>query len=104
MPFQMTVLYHPPADREAFDRYYDATHVPIAAKIPGLRSYTVSRSQPGPDGNPPTYHLVAVLMFDDEQAMGAGMSSAEGQAALADLPNFAGAGVTLLSGPATSVI
>jgi uncharacterized protein (TIGR02118 family) len=104
VPFQMTVLYNPPADPEAFDRYYDGTHAPLAAKIPGLRSYTVSRPKPDQDGNPPGYHLVAVLVFDDEEAMGAGVGSAEGQATMADLPNFAGAGATMLGGPATSVV
>ena len=49
MSFQVTVLYHQPDDRAAFDRYYEETHIPLATKIPGLRSYTVSR--PGPDKN-----------------------------------------------------
>ncbi len=35
-------MYKRPADPAAFDRYYYATHVPIAKKIPGLRHYEVT--------------------------------------------------------------
>ncbi len=101
--FQLTVLYHHPEDPAAFDKHYDEVHVPIANKIPGVQRYTVSRPAPDPEGNKPAYHLVAVLDFEDEAAFGAGMGSAEGQAAVADLPNFAGAGVTMLTGPAAAV-
>lgn len=101
--YQLTALYDHPADPAAFDRHYDEVHAPLAAKVPGLRRYTVSR--PGPDaaGNRPAYHLVAVLDFDDEASFGAGMGSAEGQAAVADLENFAQAGAILLTGAATTI-
>ena len=35
-------MYRRPADPAAFDRYYYATHVPIAKKVPGLRHYEVT--------------------------------------------------------------
>ena len=47
MTYQLTALYHHPEDVEAFDRHYDGTHVPLVTKLPGLRTYSVSR--PGPD-------------------------------------------------------
>jgi uncharacterized protein (TIGR02118 family) len=99
--YQVTVLYHHPTDPAAFDSHYAQTHAPLAAKIPGLRRYTYSKPAAGPDGAQPAFHLVAVLDFDDEAAMGAGMGSPEGQAAAADLPNFASGGATMLTGPAT---
>ncbi len=101
--FQLTALYNHPEDAASFDRHYDGVHAPLAAKIPGVRRYTVSRPGPDAEGNKPSYHLVAVLEFDDEAAFGAGMGGPEGQAALADLPNFAGAGVTILTGPSATV-
>jgi uncharacterized protein (TIGR02118 family) len=101
--YQLTALYNHPEDAAAFDKHYDEVHAPIANKIPGLQRYTVSRPGPDADGNPPAYHLVAVLDFEDEAAFGAGMGGPQGQAAVADLPNFAGAGVTLLTGPASTV-
>ncbi len=99
--YQVTVLYNHPTDPAEFDNHYERTHAPLAAKIPGLRRYTYSKPTTGPDGTQPAFYLVAVLDFDDEAAMGAGMSSPEGQAAAADLPNFASGGATLLTGPAT---
>jgi uncharacterized protein (TIGR02118 family) len=104
MAYQLTVLYHHPDDAEAFDRYYDEKHVPLASKLPGLRSYTASRPQPGPDGARPAYHLVAVLTWDSAEAHQEAVGSPEGQAALADVAKFATGGVEILSGPVTVVV
>lgn len=97
--FQLTALYNHPEDPAAFDKHYTEVHAVIAKKIPGLLRYTISHPGPDPEGNKPPYYLVAVLDFPDEATFGAGMSGEHGQAAVADLPNFAGAGVTLLTGP-----
>ena len=92
---QVLVLYNTPADPTAFDSYYNQTHIPLAQKIPGLRSYTLSN---GPvqalAGSAP--YLVAILNFDSMADVNAALASAEGQAAAADLPNFASGGATLL--------
>lgn len=99
--FQLTAFYNHPADATAFDKHYDEVHAPIAKKLPGLARYSISRPGPDADGNQPPYHLVAVLEFADEAAFAAGMGGPEGEAALADLPNFAGAGITIMTGPGT---
>jgi uncharacterized protein (TIGR02118 family) len=101
---QLTALYDHPDDPGAFDRHYDGVHAPLAAKMPGLRRFTVTRPGPDAHGNKPAYHLVAILEFDDEAALGAAMGSPEGQAAVADLANFAGAGVIMLSGSSENLI
>ena len=92
---QVLVLYNTPADPPAFDRYYHQTHIPLARKIPGLRSLSINN---GPvqaiGGSAP--HLIAILNFDSMADVNAALSSPEGQAAAADLPNFASAGATLL--------
>lgn len=97
--YQLTALYNHPEDPAAFDKHYTEVHAEIAKKIPGLLRYTISHPGADPEGNKPPYYLVAVLDFADEASFGAGMSGEHGQAAVADLPNFAGAGVTLLTGP-----
>ncbi|MFC4120746.1 EthD family reductase [Nonomuraea zeae] len=104
MAFQLIVLYHHPESVAAFDKHYDETHAPIAATLPGVRAYTVLRPAAGPSGEQPAYHLVAVLTFDDQEAFNAAMGSEAGAAAVADLANFAGAGVTMLTGPAGQVV
>ena len=92
---QLLVLYNTPADPAAFDRYYEETHIPLAQKIPGVRSLTINN---GPvqalAGTAP--YLVAALHFDSLAHVSAALSSPEGQAAAADLLNFASGGVTLL--------
>lgn len=92
---QLLVLYNATADPAAFDRYYLQTHVPLAQKIPGLRSFVISN---GPvqalAGTAP--HLIAILNFDSLADLNAALASPEGRAAGADLANFASAGATLL--------
>ncbi|WP_219460775.1 EthD family reductase [Nonomuraea rhizosphaerae] len=104
MAYQLIVLYNPPESVTAFDKHYDETHAPLAAELPGLRAYTATRPGPSADGGSAPYHLVAILTWDDEAAFNAAMASEAGQAAVADLANFAGAGVTVLSGPSESAL
>ena len=92
---QVLVLYNTPTDSAAFNCYYEQTHIPLANKIPGLRSYVISSGPvQAPGGNAP--HLVAVLTFDSMADLNAALASPEGQAAAADLSNFASGGATLL--------
>ena len=92
---KLIAMYKTPADPAAFDRYYDATHVPIAKKVPGLRNYEVSR---GPivtlEGLAP-YHRIATLTFDSIAAIQAALASPEGPATAADRGRFATAGVDI---------
>jgi len=89
-------MYKVPADKAAFDRYYYATHVPIAKKIPGLRHYEVTSGDVMPlQGGASPYHLIAALTFDSVAAVQAALASPEGQATAADLGNFATGGVDL---------
>ena len=92
---QLLVLYNSPADPAAFDRYYHQTHIPLAQKIPGLRSYLISCGRvQALAGTAP--HLIATLNFDSIADLSAALGSPEGQAAAADLSNFANGGATLL--------
>ena len=92
---QVLVLYNTPANPAEFDRYYQQTHIPLAKKIPGLRSYSINN---GPvqalAGTAP--YLIAILTFDSMADANTALASPEGQAAAADLPNFASSGATLL--------
>jgi len=91
----VNVLYNAPDDADAFERYYERTHLPIAAKIPSVESLVLLKGLPGPDGSAPPYYRVAQLFFADADTMGAAMSSAEAQAAVADIPNFATGGYSV---------
>jgi uncharacterized protein (TIGR02118 family) len=89
------VLYGPPEDPEAFERYYAQTHTDLAKAIPGLRRFEAARGVATPDGSDVPYQRIAELTFDDIGALQAGLGSEQGQAAVNDIPNFATGGVTM---------
>ncbi len=92
---KLLVMYHNPPDPAAFDKHYSGTHIPLAKRLPGLRSYKISRGPIASPGGPSAYHLIAELTFDSMVAIQAALGSPEGKAAVADLANFATAGVTI---------
>ena len=59
---------------------------------------------PGADGQRPSYHLIAVLKAELQAALEQGLAGPEGAAAVADLANFAGAGVEMIFGETDVVI
>ena len=94
--FRLLVLYGHPKDPAAFDRYYRETHIPIAKKMKGLKKWTIGKVAGTPDGKPSDYYYVADLYADSREAMEAILATPEGQAAVADVPNYATGGVTFL--------
>lgn len=96
MAANVLALFNQPAEPSAFEQHYADTHIPLAKKIPGLRSLEISAGGVHAlDGSQPFYRI-AVLKFDSMQALQDGLSSPEGQDAANDLPNFASGGVTLV--------
>jgi uncharacterized protein (TIGR02118 family) len=93
---KLTVLYGPPEDPAAFEEHYAGTHRALAEKVPGLRRFEASRVVGTPDGGEPPYHRIAELWFDSAEAMEAAMASDEARAAVADIPNFATGGATVV--------
>lgn len=93
---KLTLLYGHPADSVAFESYYANTHLPLAAKIQGLRRAEFSLVTGTADGSKPAYYRIAELYFDDMNHMKQVMGSAEAKIAVGDLPNFANGGVTTL--------
>jgi uncharacterized protein (TIGR02118 family) len=93
---EVVVLYKTPKDPEAFDKYYAATHIPLAKKMPGLRKYTVSRGPVATPAGPSGIHLIATLTFDDMASVQKAFGSPEGQAAAADVGKFASGGADIM--------
>jgi len=89
------VLYGPPEDRDAFERYYAETHTALAKAIPGLQRFEAAGAVATPDGSAVPYQRIAELTFADMDALQAGLGSDEGQAAIDDIANFATGGVTI---------
>ncbi|MBV9173083.1 MAG: EthD family reductase, partial [Chloroflexi bacterium] len=85
-----------PTNPSAFDQYYASTHVPLAKKIPGLRSFTTSTGSTASREGRAAYYLVAELDFDSVADLQKAFGTPEGEAAGADLANFATGGATTL--------
>ena len=92
---KLTVLYGHPESADAFERYYAETHLPLVDRMQGVAEVSLTRFLAAPDGGAPAYYRMAVLSFADQQQMDCALSSEEGQAAVADLTNFATGGVTV---------
>jgi uncharacterized protein (TIGR02118 family) len=98
---KLLVLYPEPADREAFQDYYVNKHLPLAAKLPGLRG---SRYSFGVAGQQSPYFAVFEADFDSHADLVAAMSSPEGQAVEADVPNYAPQGAVVVDYPVEPLV
>jgi uncharacterized protein (TIGR02118 family) len=92
----VVVMYKTPTDPAAFDRYYAETHIALAKKMPGLRRYQLSDGTVATPVGASGFYLIATLTFDNMAAVQAAFASREGQAAAADVPNFASGGADIL--------
>lgn len=93
---KLLVLYGRPVDPAAFDKYYHEVHIPLAKRMKGLKKWTIGKVQGTPDGSPAPYYYVAELTMESRAAFDELLASAEGQAAVADVPNYATGGATFL--------
>ena len=59
MTYRISVGYRHPADPAAFDEYYRNTHMPIAARIPGLVRLSAGRTD-SLDGTAPELSLIHI--------------------------------------------
>ncbi|MCF8572290.1 EthD family reductase [Gordonia sp. HY002] len=92
--YRVNVLYGEPSDPDHFTEYYRDTHLPIAAKIPGALNPTFAINVTA-DGPAPFWAIFSAD-FASSEAFAAGMGSQEGQAAAADIANYATGGATIV--------
>jgi uncharacterized protein (TIGR02118 family) len=86
---KLIAIHTRPSDPEAYYDYYVNVHLPLVFRLPGLRRYEVSSGPIAKDGATPSdIFLVAILHFDDTASIQNALESPEGQAAVADVPNF----------------
>jgi uncharacterized protein (TIGR02118 family) len=85
----LTVCYKSDIDFDA--DYYLAKHMPLTAEKLGplgLRNAEVRKILGTPMGTPAPYHVITSLYFNDAASLQNALGSAEGQAVVADIPNF----------------
>jgi uncharacterized protein (TIGR02118 family) len=95
---KVTVIYGHPKSSDDFEKYYESTHLPLAAKMKGVDRLELTKFVAGPDGSKPAFYRMAELYFGSQAQMEQVLGSAEGKATVADLDNFATGGVTVLIG------
>lgn len=83
---RLIVLWEQPSEPEPFERHYREVHAPLASKLPGLRSYTLTHEISAVYGTP--YYLVAELAWDTLEELRTAFASPEGQATAADVANL----------------
>ncbi len=93
---KITVLYGAPKDPAAFEKYYLGTHMPMVYKIKGIKRIELAKGLPSPDGKPPAFYRITELWFDSAKRMQTVTSSPAFQKVVADVPNFASGGATVV--------
>ena len=96
---RLLVLYNEPKDPAHFRKYYVETHAPLANKLPGVSNvrYSFDVKSMGPGKAP--YFCIFEADFESEAALMNAFGSKEGQAVVADVPNYATGGVTIAHFP-----
>lgn len=84
---KLLVMYPKPKDPDHFAKHFRETHVPLVAKMPGFRGASFGPAT-GPDGKDGAFFWVFVGTFDSVEAIGKALGSPEGEAAVADIPNY----------------
>lgn len=86
----MVVLYRKPGiTEEEFHRFLREVHGPMALKLPGLRRYVQNHTVPDAKRKHPGWEAIVELYFDDVESMEAAWATREGEAATADVAEFA---------------
>ncbi len=93
---RLTVLYGHPKDPAEFDRYYNEVHIPIAKRMKGLKGWTIGKCESATPGESPPYYMIVGLYAATRADLEAILASPEGQATIADVPNFATGGVAFM--------
>ncbi len=96
MSVKLTVVYDNPTDPDDFEQHYKSVHVPLAAKVAGMRRAELAKVFPKEDGSPTPAYRVAELYFDDYAAACAAVATPEGQALLRDAMHLGTGGVKFL--------
>jgi len=92
----LTVIYPRPDDEASFKAYYEQSHLPLAAKLPGLKSHRYAFPEAIGPGD---VFCIFQAYFADGAAMGAAMESEIGQQVAGDVPNYSPKGAQVFHFP-----
>ncbi|MBA3258949.1 MAG: EthD family reductase [Gemmatimonadales bacterium] len=92
----VTVIYNPPKDLKAFEKYYAETHVPLVVSKQdeiGFTKAELTKFTSALDGKKPTFHRQAELYFNSLDDAKKGMQTPGFKAVGDDLAKFATGGL-----------
>ena len=93
----VTVLYNPPKDPAAFEKYYAATHVPLVVANQneiGFKRADLTKFESTLDGKKPTFYRQAELYFDSMDDLQKGVATPGFKQVADDLGKFASGGLS----------
>jgi uncharacterized protein (TIGR02118 family) len=90
---KLVVAYRQPTDVGEFERRYKNEHMAMARRIPHMSRIEFGKVAGMMDGSKAPYHRIAELYFANDEAMGKGASSPEGQAAVGHAAEIASGGL-----------
>jgi uncharacterized protein (TIGR02118 family) len=93
---KVTVLYGAPTSPDDFEKYYIGSHMPKVYKVKGLRKVELAKPMPGPDGKAPAFYRITEIWFSSAAQMQKVAAKDDWKAIVADVPNFATGGATVL--------
>ncbi|TEA15695.1 hypothetical protein C8034_v002303 [Colletotrichum sidae] len=91
MPVTISVVYPNEPDAKYDVDYYINKHMPLAGstwKSSGLKSWSVVKYVPGPDGAEPQYAFAGILQWDSLENFQKGLASPDTAKIMADVPNY----------------
>jgi uncharacterized protein (TIGR02118 family) len=91
----LIVLYPWPDDPAAFKDYYRTRHIPLAAKLPGLRRYSYGFPEALGPGRA-EHFCIFRGEFDSRESMLDALNSAHGKRLAEDVPNYSPKGAVLM--------
>src|SRR3954468_23281622 len=101
----VTVLYNPPKDTAAFEKYYRETHVPLVVanqKEIGFTRADLTKFTSTADGKKSPYYRQAELYFNSMDDLKKGIATPSFKKVADDLKNFATGGLTALIATASN--
>jgi uncharacterized protein (TIGR02118 family) len=90
---KLVVAYKHPTDVGEFERRYKHEHIAMARSIPHMSRIEFAKVAGMMDGSKAPYHRIAELYFPNQEAMGKGAASPEGQAAVKHAADIASGGL-----------
>jgi uncharacterized protein (TIGR02118 family) len=92
----VTVLYNPPKDPAAFEKYYKETHLPLVVANQqeiGFERADLTKFSSTLDGKKPTFYRQAELYFESMDDLQTGLATPGFKKVADDLKNFASGGL-----------